>query len=498
MTDGLLAGVRRAAAERPDAVALVDPAGGAPVRYRQLVRLVDRRTEDLRSAIDRLPGGGGRPIVAVHPGEAEGVALLIDLLALAEAGGVALVRNVAQPGRAWTEQVRAAAPDALLQPGGVLRPRSVATRTTDPGRALDPRTYQLVATSGSTGAPALVQLTVTGTLAASAVYLDRLPFLAGRAVAVPQSLATVGALPSGVLPALQVGGTAVLCAGVGLRTFLDALARHDVAFAMAVTGWWEACLRARSWPALPGLAVLGVGGAPWRHVVAPLRDRVPHVDVLGNYGLTETHGPAVQLLVPRQEPTPRHDGVPVGDLSAEVRDGQDGAVAVGRRGVLWLRGPLVAPGYVGPGRVAETDADGWLRTGDVAVMDRAGRVTVVDRADDLVNVAGRKVYPLEVEAVLREVGGWTCAVVPTAGPPRGRRLVAHVVADPTDDGVVSRVRRLVRDELGSHAVPDVLLIDDLPRTASAKVDRGALRARTGPALREGPPIGGGPQAGRAG
>jgi acyl-CoA synthetase (AMP-forming)/AMP-acid ligase II len=483
--------VAAAARRWPAATAVVEVPTGRSETHRSLAGLVARRAAEVTDVLPPADGGGLRPVVAVEHGSPEGVDLLVDLLAVAAAGAVALVRNPTQPPAPWQRQCRAAGPVVALRPEG---PRRV-----DPGpgtRDLSPDTYQLVATSGSTGTPKLVQLTQPGTLAAAAVYRRRVAVRPGEAVAVPQSLATVGALPSGVLPALLSGGTAVLGHGWGVRTFLDTLTGHRAVFAMAVTGWWQACLAA-PWPALPALRVLGVGGSPWHHLLSDLRRRLPHAEVLGNYGLTETHGPALQASTGEVADVTGIAGRPVPGLEAEVRDDAGAAMAPGERGMLWLRGSLVTPGYARRGAAGEDDRDGagrdgagrdgagWWCTGDVAVRGPDGWFRVVDRADDLVNVAGRKVYPAEVEAVLRGVPGVVdCAVVRSDSPVEQRLLGAFVVTGGTGFNRAA-ARRAVREQVGSHALPARLdVVSELPRTGSGKVDREALRRRlSAPAAR---------------
>jgi acyl-CoA synthetase (AMP-forming)/AMP-acid ligase II len=436
---------------------VVEIPSGRSLTHAGLVAAVAGRTDQLAACL--RSDGRGR-VVAVEHGTPEGVDLLVDVLACAAAGAVALVRNAAHPDAVWQQQCVAAGPAAVLRPGRA--PAAPAAPAAAHQGHLHPDAFQLVATSGSTGAPKLVQLTQHGTLGAAAVYGARVPLAPGETVAVPQSLATVGALPSGVLPALLTGGTAVLGHGWGVRTFVRALADHDAAFAMAVTGWWQACLAA-TWPPLPRLRVLGVGGAPWQHLVREIHRRLPRAEILGNYGLTETHGPALQVSTGERADVDGVAGRPVPGIEAEIRDGE-----------LWLRGPLVTPGYL-DGR-HHLDADGWLRTGDVAEAVEGGWIRVIDRADDLVNVGGRKVYPAEVEVVIRRVPGVVdCAVVRTDGTVDRRRLAAFVQAGP-DGPLAPDVRRAVREGVGSHAVPTVVeLVDSLPRTGSGKVDREALR-----------------------
>lgn len=430
----------------PARVAVVEAGSGRRQTFSELRDRVADRTAVLRAG-GTVGDGDARRVIPVDHHGPEGIDLLAEVLAVAGAGAVALVRNAAQPAAVWDAQ-RARARGA---------------------RDMDPDTYQLVPTSGSTGPPKLVQLTQRGTLAATAVYRARVRPAPGDAVAVPQSLATVGALPSAILPALLSGGTAVLGHGWGIRTFLEALAEHDTVFAMAVTGWWQTCLSA-PWPPLPALRVLGVGGSRWQHLVPEVRRRVPAAEVLGNYGLTETHGPALQVSTAELAAVGDIAGRPVPGIEADVRDG-----------ILWLRGDLVTPGYVGDRRPpAHRDADGWFCTGDVAEHAGDGWIRVVDRADDLVNVGGRKVYPAEVEAVVRRVPGVVdCAVVRTDAPPDRRRLAAFVVPGPVGPAAAD-VRRAVREGVGSHAVPSIDLVLTLPRTGSGKVDRDALRRLLSP------------------
>jgi len=173
------------------------------------------------------------------------------------------------------------------------------------------------------------------------------------------------------------------------------------------------------------------------------------------YGMTETGSGVV------------YDGVPID--GAEVAIGTDGEIAV--------RGPMLLRAYR-DGRDPK-DADGWLRTGDIGSFDRHGRLVVHGRADECIVTGGEKVWPDAVEAVVRTVPGMVeVAVSGVADREWGERVVAFVVCDgppPTLD----TVRDHVRAELGAFAAPrELVLLDALPRTASGKVRRRALRDLT--------------------
>mgnify|MGYP000066258465 CR=1 FL=1 len=479
MSGNIARAVRQACREWPHRPAVVEVSTSRVTTFEQLSALVDRQARALRAALgDPQPN---RPVVAVT-GTAETVETLASILACDQVGVVALVRPA--PGRAtWFRQLAAAAPAVALASDGTVSPLPGGPRR----GGVDPDTYQVVATSGSTGVPKLVQLTDTGTLLATAVYRSHARISPGEAVAVPQSLATVGALPSGVLPAILDGGTAVLTAGGGIGSFLEGLVEQPVVFAMAVTGWWQACLRARGLPQVPGLRLLGVGGSAWQHLVPGIQRWLPGAVILGNYGLSETHGPALQVTSAQTRRFTSVTGRAVGGLQVAVRDADGSEVPAGSSGVLWLRGDLVTPGFLGGPVDAGPDTGGWLCTGDVAVLLEDSWVRVVDRADDLVNVAGRKVYPAEVEAALLGLAGVTdCAVVRSSGPAETRRLGAFVVREAgVGPATVAEagVRRQVIAAVGDHAVPSLVeLVDDLPRTGNGKVDRRALQARLDAAL----------------
>ncbi|RZS87544.1 O-succinylbenzoic acid--CoA ligase [Motilibacter rhizosphaerae] len=410
----LLEAVRDACTTYAPEPAVRELASGRVVTYAELGRLLD--------------GADAQPGLHVET-SGEDVDTLVRLLARSGAGGSTLLLNPAA-GPAVHAALRAAA------------------------RGWVPRDdVHLVPTSGSSGTPRLVRLTQQGILAATQVYLDRVPLEPGWTTACPMSFASVGALPSAVLPALLTGGTALLCAGATPRAFADALVRHDVRFATSYAAWWETCL------SLPGfsapLHTLAVGGAPWQHLLPRIRTALPAARALGIYGLTETHGPGVHGFGDEPAVAAGASGRPARGLEVELRDGE-----------VWLRGGLVAPGYVGGGM--RRDADGWLGTGDEGELDAEGRLTVLGRRDDVLNLGGRKVHPLQVESVLAAHPGVVrCAVVR-----RGDALAAYVIGSARPD----ELRAWVREQVAAYAAPrEVHLVDALPLLANGKVDRGALR-----------------------
>ncbi len=140
----------------------------------------------------------------------------------------------------------------------------------------------------------------------------------------------------------------------------------------------------------------------------------------------------------------------------------------------------MAEGYVAGGSLEDrTDDGGFIATGDLARLDPEGFVWIEGRVGDLINRGGNKVFPEEVEEVLKLAPGVSdAAVVGVPDERLGEVPVAYVVADSALD--VDGLRQLCRSNLVPYKVPvDFIPIVALPRTEVGKLQRGALRADYG-------------------
>jgi long-chain acyl-CoA synthetase len=173
-------------------------------------------------------------------------------------------------------------------------------------------------------------------------------------------------------------------------------------------------------------------------------------------------------------------GLPLTGTEARIVDADDPSVdvATGERGELLVRGPQVMKGYwKQPEETAEVFVEGgWLRTGDIAVMDTDGYFSIVDRKKELIISGGFNVYPTEVEEVIRRLPA--VADVSVVGVPEdgyGESVKAFVVRRPgaalTAEDVLAHCRR----ELTKYKVPRVIEFrDELPRSIIGKVLRRVL------------------------
>ena len=174
-------------------------------------------------------------------------------------------------------------------------------------------------------------------------------------------------------------------------------------------------------------------------------------------------------------------GVPVPDTECRLVDPATGAeVPIGEAGELLVRGPQVMKGYW-PTPGSGLTEDGWLHTGDIAVMDEAGYFKIVDRIKDMVNVSGMKVYTTEVDEVLFRHPAVRMAAafgVPDPEAPGSERVAAVVQLKPDQQGQVSaeELRSFCREHLAAYAVPKwIEFREDLPLTVTEKVFKKVLR-----------------------
>lgn len=219
------------------------------------------------------------------------------------------------------------------------------------------------------------------------------------------------------------------------------------------------------------------GGMAVQRSVAEEWKALTGVTLLEAYGLTET-SPAVTVNPVDMEAYNGMIGLPVSSTEVCVRDENGNELGVGEPGELCVRGPQVMKGYWN--RPDETtkvlDADGWLRTGDVAVIDELGYVKLVDRIKDMVLVSGFNVYPNEVEDILvANEKVLEAGVIGVADESCGEVVKAYIVkkdASLTEDELIA----WCREELTGYKRPkQYAFVDELPKSNVGKILRRELR-----------------------
>lgn len=300
-------------------------------------------------------------------------------------------------------------------------------------------------------------------------------------VMVPQF--NITGLCSQTVPVALLGATAYLLDGFDAARALDAVGEHGCTSTVgAPTMWWRMLEQSdeHGRDELTGLRLALFGGAPMpTALLQRMHDAMPDATLGNGFGMTETCsmltyvGGDDVLRMPHSVGRP----LPLTELRL-LRPGTDQEAGDGEIGEIVVRGAQVALGYwTGDGIVPLTDTEGWISTGDAAVLED-GFVVLRDRLKDVIKRGGESVFSFEVENVLHQHSGvLDAAVVGVPDEQYGERVVAHVVAKPGSDLTSEGVRAFCRDHLAHFKVPSVVEIrEELPRNPGGKVVKSALRS----------------------
>ena len=228
-------------------------------------------------------------------------------------------------------------------------------------------------------------------------------------------------------------------------------------------------------PYPPSLRCVLLGGGPAPRLLLD-RCAALGVPVVQTYGLTETCSQLATLAPEEALRRPGSAGKALYPNELRIN-----AVADDGAGEILVRGPVVMAGYANqPDATRAAIVDGWLHTGDIGRIDADGYLYVLDRRDDLIVTGGENVYPAEVEAaIVSHPSIAEAGVVGIADDTWGQRVVAVVrLADAAADVDAAELASHCRERIAGYKVPREICVvaEPLPRTASGKLRRSALRA----------------------
>ena len=338
----------------------------------------------------------------------------------------------------------------------------------------------IIYTSGTTGRPKGATLS-HGNITWNCVNVLIDTDLASDEVAlVCAPLFHVAALNMVSLPILMKGGTVVLTGGFDPDAALELIARHGVTVMFGVPAMFNAMAQVPAFASadLSSLRRLLCGGAP-----VPLSTIRTYLDrgipFLQGYGMTETSPGALFLGAERAADKAGSAGVASFFTDVRVVRPDGSEVEPGEKGEVVVAGPNVMRGYWNrPEATAEVMDGDWFRSGDVALVDDDGYVTIVDRMKDVIISGGENIYPAEVEDVIYgHPGVAECAVI---GVPHerwgevGRAIVVRRAGAALDEEALLEHLdgRLARFKLPRS----VVFTDELPRSGAGKVLKAELRA----------------------
>jgi acyl-CoA synthetase (AMP-forming)/AMP-acid ligase II len=282
--------------------------------------------------------------------------------------------------------------------------------------------------------------------------------------------------------ALHAGAKIVTMPRFDLDQFLDLIETHSATHIFIVP---PIALALAKHPAVEGrdlssLRVTMSGAAPLgAELAGQVSERISGI-VMQGYGLTETSPVTHCNPIDPERAKPGTIGPPLPETECRVVDPERGEdLAAGERGELWIRGPQVMSGYLNnPEATAATiDEDGWLHTGDVAVVDEDGYFQIVDRLKELIKYKGFQVPPAELEALLiNHPAVADAAVIGVPDEEAGELPKAFVVAEEetTDEELLEFVAERVSPQKRVRLIERV---EEIPKSPSGKILRRVLAER---------------------
>lgn len=471
----------------PDHLALVDPGDARPPATQS------RRTltwTDLDAQVDAVAGGlASHGLVAGHRVALQGpnsIEFVVAYFAVLRAGFVAVPidpqadkterQSVLLDSGARLLLTAGPGPDAAYRPDTL----EILPLTADGLRALgDRRTGPVVSPQDAEALAVLLYTAGTSGESRAAMLphrslLAHLDHVAPLGVVGPTTVA-LGALPMFHVFGLNAvvgswalgGGTLVVVDGYREDVFDIIAAERVTNLTLAPSMVYRMLHDDRLESGLDGVETIVSGAAPLpAELSARFTERSGH-RVDQGYGLTEA-SPGVSATVGAELLGPGHVGRPLPGVAVRIGDGSDDSEPA----EIFVRGENLFAGYWpdaqdGPGTL------GWFGTGDIGYL-RGDDLFLVDRARDLIEVSGFHVYPAEVEDAIRALDAVVSVAVIGRTAARGEQIVAFVVGAPgltVEDVQVHCAARLARFKQPS----EIQLVDELPRGATGKIQKGALR-----------------------
>jgi len=344
-------------------------------------------------------------------------------------------------------------------------------------------TSDVIFTSGTTGAPKGAMLGHGASVRTYATWSELVGLRRGDRYLIVYPFFHTAGLKSGVLACVLTGASIHPHPVFDVPVVMRRVAEERITMLPGPPTVFQAILNHPDFASFDlsslRLAVTGAAVVPVL-IIRRMRDELRFENVVTGYGLTETTG-TVSMC--------RHDdppeviaetvGRPLPGVEVRVVDDERRDVAQGQPGELLVRGFNVMKGYFNnPTATAEAiDADGWLATGDVGLVDGGGNIRITDRKKDMFIVGGFNAYPAEIENAL--LGHPAVAQVAVVGVPDerlGEVGLAFVVARPGMAVDPDEVVAWCKPRLANFKVPRrVIVVDSLPLNPSGKVMKFVLR-----------------------
>ncbi|EMR04945.1 Long-chain-fatty-acid--CoA ligase [Bhargavaea cecembensis DSE10] len=363
----------------------------------------------------------------------------------------------------------------VLEKGDQTLSRRPVIEETDP--------VMLMYTSGTTGRPKGALWTHRNTIWFAAMQSLKWNFDGNTIGMTTGPLYHVGAMEDVALAVLLSGGTVVISksGNFEIRRTLDVIEKKRVSDVFLFPFMIYEMLKLSDIGScqLDSLETIYSGGDPiisW--AIDRLYDLFPKIGLVQVYGLTEGTPIAVSLDPSDAKTKGYTAGKPMPFTEVKVIDDRGEPLPAGEIGEICTKGPAVVSEYWNkPEATAKTFVDGWCHTGDLGVLDAEGFLTISGRKKDMIRSGGENIYPVEVEDVLiRHDAVQDVAVIGIPDPKYIETVCAVIVTKPGRSVTEKELLEFIEGKLARYKKPrSFVFLDELPRTASGKVQKFRLR-----------------------
>ncbi len=391
---------------------------------------------------------------------------------LPELGTVVVARGPATgPATDWHGFLDRATPEGSAE----VDRRSSALGPDDPS--------DILFTSGTTGVPKGVMMTHGRTLRVATDWVAMTGLRVGDVYLMVNPYFHMFGLKAGILACVASGATMLPEPVFDVDRVLSRVAAEHVTVLPGPPTLYQAILdhpsRDRHDLSSLRVAVTGAADIPVK-LIRRIHDELPFSRIVTGYGLTEGGTACATSEEDDAESIATTVGRPRPGFEVRLVDGAGAEVGPGQAGEVLVRGNSVMVGYLDdPDETAKVlSAEGWLRTGDLGVIDDAGRLRIVGRVKDMFIVSGFNAYPAEIEnALLRHPAVEQVAVIGIPDERLGEVGMAFVVVGP-EPVTEAEIIEWSRGQMANYKVPRaVAIVDELPVNATGKVMKETLRER---------------------
>lgn len=342
----------------------------------------------------------------------------------------------------------------------------------------------IIYTSGTTGSAKGAVITHGNFLAAIDAYEERLGLTSNDSSILAIPICNITGLSALLCLFIHIGGTLHLHKRFNAELILETVQKNHITFihgspTVFILLLQEMQGRNNSYNC-SSLRMIACGAG---HLNIGIIDRIselfPSAEIRTIYGLTETTSPAA--IFPQDVKRSKRigsSGTFIRGVQYRITTNDGEILSAHQTGNLWLKGSVVINQYwCNEEANKKLIKDGWLNTGDIAVVDEDGYVYIKDRSKDMINRGGEKIYSIEIENLISGYPGvHDVAIIAENDDVYGEVPVAFIVADPNEPLLSANIIHWLTGKIAKYKMPTkIIFIDELPKNNNGKTDKRKLK-----------------------